>query len=70
MTTLSNLEWIVNTNAIGIVSKSGRYGGTFAHFDIAFELHPGYLRNLSYILLSIIKDLKAMKAANFHWAGI
>ncbi len=30
-------KWIESTNAIGIVSKSGRYGGTFAHKDIAFE---------------------------------
>lgn len=30
-------KWIKATNAIGIISKSGRYGGTFAHKDIAFE---------------------------------
>ncbi len=30
-------KWIESTNAIGIISKSGRYGGTFAHKDIAFE---------------------------------
>lgn len=30
-------RWIESTNAIGIVSKSGRYGGTFAHKDIALE---------------------------------
>ncbi|MFN5847359.1 MAG: KilA-N domain-containing protein, partial [Chitinophagales bacterium] len=30
-------RWIETTNAIGIVSKSGRYGGTFAHKDIALE---------------------------------
>ena len=36
--TLSPQLWIEKTNAIGIVSKSGRYdGGTFAHKDIAFE---------------------------------
>jgi hypothetical protein len=34
---LSPQRWIEATNAIGIVSKSGRYGGTFAHKDIAFE---------------------------------
>jgi len=34
---LSPQRWISETNAIGIVSKSGRYGGTFAHKDIAFE---------------------------------
>ena len=30
-------KWIESTNSIGIISKSGRYGGTFAHKDIAFE---------------------------------
>jgi len=30
-------KWIENTNAIGVISKSGRYGGTYAHKDIAYE---------------------------------
>ncbi|MCM2326226.1 MAG: KilA-N domain-containing protein [Candidatus Woesearchaeota archaeon] len=34
---LSPKQWIEKTNAIGIISRSGRYGGTFAHKDIAFE---------------------------------
>ncbi|MFA6924515.1 MAG: KilA-N domain-containing protein [Bacteroidales bacterium] len=34
---LSPQRWVESTNAIGIISKSGRYGGTFAHKDIAFE---------------------------------
>ena len=34
---LTPKKWIEATNAIGIVSKTGRYGGTFAHKDIAFE---------------------------------
>jgi hypothetical protein len=35
--TMSASEWISNTNAVGIKVKSGRYGGTYAHKDIAFE---------------------------------
>ena len=35
--TLTSQQWINATDAIGIVSKSGRYGGTYAHTDIAFE---------------------------------
>lgn len=47
---MSPQKWIRETNAIGIISKSGRYdGGTFAHPDIAFEFEVGYLQNLSYI---------------------
>lgn len=34
---LTPRQWIETTSAVGIVSKSGRYGGTFAHRDIAFE---------------------------------
>jgi hypothetical protein len=35
--TLTPQKWIETTGAVGIISKSGRYGGTFAHKDIAFE---------------------------------
>lgn len=35
--TLTPKQWIESTNAIGIISKAGRYGGTYAHKDIAFE---------------------------------
>ena len=35
--TMSPKKWVEATGAIGIVSKSGRYGGTFAHKDIAFK---------------------------------
>ena len=34
---ISVKEWVEKTNAIGIMSKAGRYGGTYAHKDIAFE---------------------------------
>jgi len=43
--TLTPKKWTTSTNAIGIISKSGRYGGTYAHQDIAFEFvrpHTGY----------------------------
>lgn len=35
--TLTSKQWIEKTNAIGLISKQGRYGGTYAHKDIAFE---------------------------------
>ena len=35
--TMSPKKWIEGVNAVGIISKPGRYGGTFAHKDIAFE---------------------------------
>ena len=35
--TLTPKQWIDKTGAVGVVSKAGRYGGTYAHKDIAFE---------------------------------
>ncbi len=45
--TLSPKQWIESTNAIGINSKSGRYGGTYAHIDIALEFEK-WLKTVSY----------------------
>jgi len=56
---LSPQKWIEKTNAIGIVSKSGRYGGTFAHSDIAFEFASWISAEFK---LYIIKDYKRLKA--------
>lgn len=56
--TLSPRKWIENTDAIGIVSKSGRYGGTFAHADIAFEFASWISAEFK---LYIIKDYKRLK---------
>lgn len=57
--TLSPQKWISATNAIGIVSKSGRYGGTFAHSDIAFEFASWISAEFK---LYIIKDYKRLKS--------
>jgi len=56
--TLSPQKWIDSTNAIGIVSKSGRNGGTFAHSDIAFEFASWISAEFK---LYIIKDYKRLK---------
>ena len=42
---LSCSEWIKKTNAIGIIAKAGRYGGTYAHKDIAFEFAILWYKN-------------------------
>lgn len=34
---MSVKQWIEKTHAIGIIAKAGRYGGTYAHKDLAFE---------------------------------
>ena len=56
--TMSPKKWIDATNAIGIVSKSGRYGGTFAHSDIAFEFASWISPEFK---LYIIKDYQRLK---------
>ena len=57
--TMSPKKWIETTNAIGIVSKSGRYGGTYAHSDIAFEFASWISPEFK---LYIIKDYKRLKS--------
>ena len=52
-------KWIETTAAIGIISKSGRYGGTFAHKDIAFEFASWISIEFK---LYIIKEFQRLKA--------
>ena len=61
--TLSPKQWIEATNAIGIVSKSGRYGGTFAHKDIAFEFASWISPEFK---LYIIQDYQRLKTDENH----
>ena len=53
---LSVSEWINKTDAIGIFVKRGKYGGTYAHKDIAFEFASAISPVFSYILLKNFKD--------------
>ena len=57
--TLSPQRWIEKTNAIGIISKSGRYDGTFAHSDIAMEFASWISAEFK---LYIIQDYKRLKS--------
>ncbi len=56
---LTPQKWIKNTNAIGIISKSGRYGGgTFAHKDIAFEFATWISPEFKLYLIKEFQRLK------------
>jgi hypothetical protein len=58
--TLSAKEWIEKTGAIGIIVQTGRYGGTYAHKDIAFEFGSA----ISPVFkLYLIKEYQRLKAA-------
>lgn len=58
--TMSVSNWVEKTNAIGIVSKSGRYGGTYAHRDIAFEFGAAISPAFK---LYLIKEYQRLKEA-------
>jgi len=55
---LSPKKWIDTTNATGIISKSGRYGGTYAHQDIAFEFASWISAEFKLYLLKEFQRLK------------
>ena len=56
--TMTPQKWIDSTNAIGIISKSGRYGGTYAHYDLAMEFASWISPEFK---LYIIQDYKRLK---------
>ncbi|MBQ6723162.1 MAG: KilA-N domain-containing protein [Paludibacteraceae bacterium] len=55
---LTAKEWIERTNAIGIIAKTGRYGGTYAHKDIAY--HFGMWLSPEFNLL-VVKEFQRLK---------
>lgn len=56
--TLSVKQWIERTNAIGIQAKTGRYGGSYAHKDIAFELGSWISPKFKLLLIREFQRLK------------
>jgi hypothetical protein len=59
--TLTPKKWITATNAIGIISKVGRYGGTYAHQDIAFEFASWISAEFKLYLLKEFQRLKKIE---------
>jgi len=64
--TMSPTKWINGTNAIGLVAKSGRYGGTYAHKDIAFEFASWVSVEFK---LYLIKEFQRLKEEEFKQLG-
>ena len=64
---LSPQKWIEKTNAIGIISKSGRYGGTFAHKDIAFEFASWISSEFKLYLITEFQRLKEEEHRQLGW---
>lgn len=57
--TMTPQKWIDSTNAIGITSKAGRYGGTYAHYDLAMEFAAWISPEFK---LYIVQDYKRLKS--------
>jgi hypothetical protein len=56
---LTPKRWIEATNAIGIMAKTGRYGGTYAHKDIAFEFASWLSAEFKFYLIKEFQRLKS-----------
>ena len=59
--TLSPQQWIERTGAIGLISKSGRYGGTYAHKDVAFEFGAWISASFKLYLIKEFQRLKEVE---------
>jgi len=65
--TLTPKQWIEKTNAVGIISKSGRYGGTYAHKDIAFEFAAWISVEFKLYLIKEFQRLKETEQKQLGW---
>jgi len=64
--TLTPKQWIEKTKAVGLISKQGRYGGTYAQKDIAFEFASWISVEFK---LYLIKEFQRLKAQEFELLG-
>jgi len=65
--TLTPKQWIEATGAIGLISKAGRYGGTFAQKDIAFEFASWISVECKLYLIKEFQRLKEQEFAQLGW---
>ena len=65
--TLAPKRWIESTGAIGIISRSGRYGGTYAHKDIAFEFASWISVEFKLYLIKEFQRLKEQERKQLGW---
>ncbi|MDW7727517.1 MAG: KilA-N domain-containing protein [Candidatus Methanoperedens sp.] len=65
--TLSVKQWVEKTNSIGIIAKAGRYGGTYAHKDIAFEFASWISPKFKLYLIKEFQRLKDEERKQLGW---
>ena len=63
---LTPKKWIEATSAIGIISKSGRYGGTYAHKDLAFEFGSWISPMFKLLLIKEYQRLKEIESNQYN----
>ena len=66
---LSVKQWVEKTNSKGIIAKAGRYGGTYAHKDIAFEFATWVSPQFKLYLLKEFQRLKEEEQAQLGWSA-
>jgi len=64
---ISVKEWVAKTNAIGLQAKAGRYGGTYAHPDIAFEFGMWISPEFKIYLVKEFQRLKEVELKQLGW---
>ncbi len=64
---ISVKEWVAKTGAIGLAAKAGRYGGTYAHKDIAFEFGMWISAEFKIYLIKEFQRLKEIEREQLGW---
>jgi hypothetical protein len=67
--TMSPQKWIMTTNAIGFISKSGRYGGTYTHKDIAFKFAAWISVEFELYIVKEFQRLKEEEQKQIGWSA-
>ena len=66
---LSVKQWVEKTNSKCLIAKAGRYGGTYAHKDIAFEFASWVSPQFKLYLLKEFQRLKELEQAQLGWTA-
>ncbi len=64
---ISVKEWVAKTEAIGLIAKAGRYGGTYAHTDLAFEFGMWISPEFKIYLIKEFQRLKQVEQQQLGW---
>lgn len=66
---LTTKRWVDATGAIGLYANAGKYGGTYAHKDIAFEFATWLSPEFKYYIIQEFQRLKEAETAQLQWSA-